>query len=161
MVAGVRARAVCNGGGHHVAVVAGQRPAGDLVDDARVPGAVRLHHALGQAGGAARELDGLRGVARQCVAHWLASGVLPQQGVQAHSVFLVAFLSVLKMDARAVRGRRQGIAGGVDDDDGRFGGVQDAPDLARGAAMATRVCGSGSSPCSAAANARVSAASCA
>ncbi|KAG1084500.1 hypothetical protein G6F40_014475 [Rhizopus arrhizus] len=51
MVAGVRARAVCNGGGHHVAVVAGQRPAGDLVDDARVPGAVRLHHALGQAGG--------------------------------------------------------------------------------------------------------------
>ncbi len=130
----VGAGAVRDGGGHDVAVVLGQFPAGDLVDDAGVPGVVRLHHALGQPGGAAGELDGLGGVARQRVPHRRASGVAGQQGVQGQRR-----RAVFQVDAMAALGLgRQGRAHAVHDHDGRLGGLQDAPDLALGAAVVQR-----------------------
>ncbi|MNY06903.1 hypothetical protein D3C86_1396830 [compost metagenome] len=122
-----------DGGGHHVAVFVGQFPTGDLVDDARVPRAVRLHHALGQPGRAARELDGLGGIAGQVVAHGFAPGITLEQ--RARRQF---FRAVFQMDAGAIRCARQRRPDAVDDDDRRRRGVQDAPDLTLGAAVIER-----------------------
>ncbi len=53
--------------GQDVAVMLGQFPVGDLVDDQGVPRPIGLHDAFRHPRGAAGELDGLRLVARQVV----------------------------------------------------------------------------------------------
>src|SRR5256885_8556492 len=67
--------AMRDGRGHDVAVMFIEPPGLDLVGNAGHPGAAGLHHALGQARGAARELDGLDGIGGQVGGHRQSAGL--------------------------------------------------------------------------------------
>ena len=69
---------------HHIAVMLGDFPGVNLVDDIRHPGAVGLHHALGRARSAARELDGLGRVERKVDLRGGCIGMLRAQGGKCH-----------------------------------------------------------------------------